>query len=364
MVDESKTRPIVVKKVVKGEAGHHGGSWKIAFADFMTAMFAIFLVLWLLLALDEDQRAGVGQYFRDPTAVHEPVSPDVIDFEGERRAPIDLEGMPIGDAREDWLTTEEMQQVAEDFQDAVLDDPDLDEYRDQILVDITEDGMRIQLVDEDGQPMFDVGSADPLPHTQEILSALAGALAEVPNPVSIAGHTDARPFPGDDYDNWSLSADRADAARRLLLAGGLPRERIGQVVGYADSMPFDPDNPRDPINRRISMVLMSPSAVEQITERERRAAEGQSIEMLPRRPRELLTPEERRRQEEIEEAAPPGAEAAPEGPDGGEELIEPDELPARGEAQEPEPETEEDGEAEGPEIEIPEPEGPEPLETW
>ncbi|ABM61020.1 flagellar motor protein MotB [Halorhodospira halophila] len=346
MVEENKTRPVVIKKVAKHGDDHHGGSWKIAFADFMTAMFAIFLVLWLLLALDDDQRQGIGQYFRDPQAAHPPASRDIIDFEGERRAPIDLSGLPMGQGG--FIPTEEMQELAEQFQDAVLDDPDLAEYADQILLEITDDGLRIQLVDHDGRPMFELGSADPREHTEEILRALARVLEDVPNPVSLSGHTDARPFARDDYDNWSLSTDRANAARLTLLDGGLPAERIGQVVGYADTVPFDPDDPRADINRRISVVLLSREAVQGIAERERRIdPDEQTLDALPRRPRELLTPEERRIEEgldEVEETVPETGDEAPEADDAAEEAPDDDEA--------------------APEVEMPDLEPPAEPETW
>ncbi|MFW6345441.1 MAG: flagellar motor protein MotB [Halomonas sp.] len=324
MVEENKTRPIVIKKVAKHEEGHHGGSWKIAFADFMTAMFAIFLVLWLLLALDDEQRAGIGQYFRDPSGVDASGSEDVIEFEGQRSDPIDLEGMPIGIGQEGWLEREELQEVAEAFQEEVLADPELSGYADQILLDITDDGLRIQLVDAQDEPMFELGSAEPREQTREILTALAQVLEDVPNPVSLAGHTDARRFTDEERDNWTLSAARANAARRTLLEGGLSAERIGQVVGYADTMPFDPEDPRAAVNRRISVVLMSRSAVEDIAERERRMDAGEhALDVLPRQPRELLTPEERRTRQEIDDSR--GQEA----PSGTGEQVEPEELPPR-----------------------------------
>ncbi|MCC3751494.1 MAG: OmpA family protein [Halorhodospira halophila] len=349
MVEENKTRPVVIKKVAKHGEEHHGGSWKIAFADFMTAMFAIFLVLWLLLALDDDQRKGIGQYFRDPQAAHPPAARDVIDFEGERRAPIDLEGMPLGEGG--FIRAEEMQDLAERFQDAVMDDPDLAEYADQIMLDITDDGLRIQLVDHDGRPMFELGSADPKDHTEEILRALAGVLEEVPNPVSLSGHTDARPFARDDYDNWSLSTDRAHSARQTLVDGGLPAGRIGQVVGYADTIPADPDDPRADINRRISVVLLSRAAVASIAERERRMdPDEHALDALPRRPRELLTPEERR----IEQGLDDVDETVPE-------VDEDEAAEADGEAEEA---PDDDGEEAGPEVEMPDLEPPAEPETW
>ncbi|WP_274522482.1 flagellar motor protein MotB [Halorhodospira halochloris] len=358
MVDENKTRPIVVKRVKKAEHGHHGGSWKIAFADFMTAMFAIFLVLWLLLALDDDQRRGIGQYFQDPTAFKDPASREVIDFEGERQAPIDLEGMPIG---RDWLETEEMRELAEDFHERVMGIPELEDYHDQILMDLTEDGLRIQLVDEEGRPMYESGSAQPEPHTQRILRALAEAFEGIPNPISISGHTDARPFVRDDYDNWFLSADRANEARVILRDAGLGSDRVAQVSGYADTIPFDREDPRSPVNRRISLTLLSPDAISRIAEREGSVGESLDMGQLEEGgPVDLLTPEERRERDEgaqlrreqpseVEDPEPeqeaedpePEREAEePEGePDGEDAEGEPRDLLTPEERRRPEPET-------------------------
>ncbi|MBK1725779.1 flagellar motor protein MotB [Halorhodospira neutriphila] len=303
MVDENKTRPIVIKRVKKGGGEHHGGSWKIAFADFMTAMFAIFLVLWLLLALDEQQRAGIGQYFRNPAAFEEKMnSSEVIDFEGQKSQPIDFEGLPVG--REGWVSSEEMEQLAAQFRRAIRNTPGLDEYREQIRMDITDDGLRVQLVDQDEQPLFELGSAALPAHTERILRELAEALQGVPNTLSIAGHTDARSFADQDYDNWSLSTDRANAARRTLREAGIPSKRIGQVVGYADTVPYNPDDPRAAVNRRISVVLLTPEAAQGIAEREVQgpsqqgigpgSGAGQGGGILPEgEGRQLLTPEER-----------------------------------------------------------------------
>lgn len=374
MADENKTRPIVIKRVKKGGGEHHGGSWKIAFADFMTAMFAIFLVLWLLLALEEQKRAGIGEYFRNPAAFKEKMnSSEVLDFEGQKSQPIEFEGLPVG--REGWASSEEMEGLAEEFRQAIRETPGLDEYREQIRMDVTDDGLRVQLVDQEDQPMFELGNAALPAHTERILRELAEALQGVPNTLSIAGHTDARSFADQDYDNWSLSSDRANAARQTLREAGITGERIGQVVGYADTVPFDPEDPRAAINRRISIVLLTPEAAQGIAERELQGPSLQGIdpggeagqeggappegEAPPESEgRQLLTPEERnfRERPPADGERPPadgapagdnaggsstGAQPAPSEPadQGGADGSEPQQLLEPDERQRPEPQT-------------------------
>ncbi len=312
MVDENKTRPIIIKRVKKHGEEHHGGSWKIAFADFMTALFAIMLVLWLLAAADEEARIAVGDYFRDPTLVERgPVGgvPTVIDLEGGADTPLEMGDIPI--TTEEWLDQEEMYDIADAVYDALTEEPGFDEHHDQITLDVTDDGLRIQLLDRENRPMFDLGSARLHDFAREILLRLGGVLGEVENPISISGHTDARAFVDrTDYDNWDLSTDRAHSARRVLLEAGLGGGRFGQIVGYADTVPFDGDDPYAAVNRRISILLMSRSAMEAIAERERMPDVDAGLERLEPDRIDLLTPEERL---EREQARPPReTEAVPE----------------------------------------------------
>ncbi len=319
MVDENKTRPIIIKRVKKHAHGHHGGSWKIAFADFMTALFAIMLVLWLLAAADEEARIAVGDYFRDPTLVERgPVGgmPTVIDLEGGADTPLQMGDIPI--TTTDWVSQDEMYEVAEAVYDALTEDPGFDDYHDQITMDVTDDGLRIQLVDRDGRPMFDLGSARLREFAREILLRMGGVLGGVENPISLSGHTDARGFVDrTDYDNWDLSTDRAHSARRVLLEAGVGADRFGQVVGYADTVPFDGDDPYAAVNRRISILLMSRAAVEAIADRERMPDLDAGLERLTPEVMDLLTPEERLEREQARplperEAPPPPEPVMPE----------------------------------------------------
>lgn len=340
MVDENKTRPIVIKKVKKSVHGHHGGSWKIAFADFMTAMFAVFLVLWLLEVLEEDQLQALGDYFRDPSVVEfEPGArrPEPVDLEGATREPIHLGDVPV--VTQDWQTREQLYDVSDEVFDAVTEAEELAEYRDQVTMEMTEDGLRIQLVDQEGRPMFERGSPELQPQARELLRVLTGVLKDIENPISVSGHTDAVGFARDDYDNWSLSTDRAHAARFAMMNADLPQDRFFQVVGYADAIPFDAEDPYAAVNRRISVLVMTHQALERIADRERGTGEEVGLERLERDPVELLTPEERRRRE-----APPGEEPPPEEEEQPGERIEetPEEAPAPDPGERFEPETPEE----------------------
>lgn len=279
---EDKTRPIIVKRIKKVQGGHHGGSWKVALADFMTAMFAMFLVLWLVTAMDESQRRGIADYFRNPTAIDGrsgPGQPSVLDFEGGTDLPIDMgpsqqqiaDGYDMLDVLDEWeqFQEEQLESLQADLEAAIEKSQALEPFKDQLLLDITPEGLRIQLVDKRNRPMFDLGSPVLRDYADSILRELAGVINRVPNRISIAGHTDAVGFSnGRDYDNWELSADRANAARRTLLAGGTEPGRIAQVVGLADTVLFDREDPYNPINRRISITVLKPDAEKAIFERE------------------------------------------------------------------------------------------------
>ncbi|WP_018866480.1 MULTISPECIES: flagellar motor protein MotB [unclassified Thioalkalivibrio] len=279
---EDKTQPIIVKKkVVQG--GHHGGAWKIAFADFTLAMMGFFLVMWLLVALDDDQRAGISEYFQNPSAfVGEAaapgqapgdgtgVDPSIIDFEGMPELIQDPEAMeaPTGIDEEtlDELAEARDREALETLQEALEEALDqsqaLEPFKDQLLLDLTPEGLRIQIIDRENRPMFDSASARPLDHADAILRELAGLINQVPNRVSITGHTDARPLLRPDYTNWELSADRANAARRALVAGGTESDQIARVVGLAASVPFNREDPEAAINRRITLIVLNQEAEE------------------------------------------------------------------------------------------------------
>jgi chemotaxis protein MotB len=311
-------RPIIVVKRHKRRShAHHGGAWKVAYADFVTAMMAFFLVMWLVTAVSKDQRAAIFDYFKNPSM--EPgrsakPAPGQMGPGGASTSPIDLHGgldsmrsqltpikeigateaakpqsvEPAKDAataqsQGQPLTEEEkkkiqeltlqaqqdaehkkLESLMEELRQAVEKSQALEPYKDQLLLDITPEGVRIQIVDAQNRPMFDVGSARLRDYTVAILKELAKYLATVSNRVSISGHTDIRPYPGNGgYSNWELSADRANAARRALIGGGLPDEKIARVVGLASSVLFDKAQPDNPINRRISIIVMTKQAEEE-----------------------------------------------------------------------------------------------------
>jgi chemotaxis protein MotB len=281
MAEDSNRPQIIVKKKKKGgHDGHHGGAWKVAYADFVTAMMAFFLLLWLISATTEEQKEGIADYFTPSTVTESKsgagkiLSGRTMSEDGaliSDRAPVGINmslPSPSGPANE-----EEVQELAEklaereqrSFEDAaeklkaaVAAVPELSELADQVLVDYTPEGMRIQLVDARENAMFKLGSAEPKDRTRELLALVARNIEDLPNKVAVKGHTDATPFSSrDDYSNWELSADRANASRRVLEGAGLDGERIGQVVGRAAQDPLLPDDPENARNRRISIVLLN-----------------------------------------------------------------------------------------------------------
>ncbi|NII72797.1 chemotaxis protein MotB [Dyella sp. SG562] len=286
MSEQGQLPPIVVRRVKRrGHGGHHGGAWKVAYADFVTAMMAFFLVMWLIGAGTREQRAAISEYFKNPnmtqgTATMAPpgqtgpggASTSMIKLGGAKdlaRAPggkaqggiaasVDPKEIEKEARRQERARLEDLMQQ---LQAAIQNSQALAPFKDQLLLDITPEGLRIQIVDKQNRPMFDIGSAQLRPYTMTILEELAGFIDRVPNRISLSGHTDDAPYNSDHrYSNWELSADRANAARRALLAGGLTEDKIARVVGLAASVPFDRSNPADPVNRRISIIVMNRQA--------------------------------------------------------------------------------------------------------
>jgi chemotaxis protein MotB len=296
---EAKARPIYVKRVKKVAAAHHGGAWKVAYADFVTAMMAFFLVMWLVTAVSKEQRAAIFDYFKNPSM--EPgrsvkpapgqmgpggASTAVINMGGGLDAPrstlkradaigatvmtspappIDLrsEEQKLAEAIElrKLLEKKQLDALMQDLKEAIAKSQALQPFKDQLLLDITPDGLRIQILDAQNRPMFDLGSARLKPYTDDILREVTRYLRTVPNRLSITGHTDTTPYAGiTGYTNWDLSTDRANAARRSMESAGLETERIARVVGLASSVLFDKENPRSAVNRRISIVVMTQQA--------------------------------------------------------------------------------------------------------
>ena len=282
--DSKKLQPIIVKKVKKGGHAHHGGAWKIAYADFVTAMMAFFLLMWLLGSTTEGDRKGIADYFSSPlkiallsggsgagdaSHVIKGGGTDLTrttgqvrrgDIEAERKT-INLQALKEQAAREEAANLEGLKQRIEQ---SVTNNPLLVQFRSQIRIDITQDGLRIQIVDEHNRPMFDSGSALVKEYMRTILREIGKVLSEVNNKVTLAGHTDAAPYSSGErgYSNWELSADRANASRRELVAGGLREGQVVRVLGLASSSLLDKDNPLNPINRRISIIVMNKDAEE------------------------------------------------------------------------------------------------------
>ena len=274
-------QPIIIKRVKRYSGGHHGGAWKIAFADFATAMMAFFLVLWLMSSATPEQLLAIAGYFKDPVGFSESGSPYVIDLGGSPemspdqtlnpevqstpspdRVPVDADQK---DAAAEQVEQDRLEMLLQELQTKINENPQLAKFKDQILFEITQDGLRIQITDAENRPMFDIGSAKLKPYFEDILLAMADTIKAVPNKVSISGHTDATPFVGNNgFGNWELSSGRANAARRALLAGGYPDQQVARVVGYASSALYDKEHPQNPINRRIDIVVMTKKAQQRI----------------------------------------------------------------------------------------------------
>ena len=233
-----RARPIIIKKkVVHG--GHHGGAWKVAYADFVTAMMALFIVLWLLSA-SKPVREAVAGYFKDPAGTADKI--------GSNR---DGQGGPM------VMGEDEMTKLKKELEKAIQGMPNFDALKNQIEITITAEGLRIELLETDKGTFFDLGNQEPNANGRELLGLLAHELGKLPHNVSIEGHTDSKPYAAGNrnYGNWELSADRANAARRLMLDKGLKPEQVSQVRGYADRMLRKPKDPLDPSNRRISVIV-------------------------------------------------------------------------------------------------------------
>ena len=279
-IDDSQ-RPIVIRRVKKTAGGHHGGAWKIAYADFVTAMMAFFLLMWLLGSTAKGDLQGIAEYFQTPLQVAltggsgsgdashviKGGGKDLTRLEGQvKRGEMEAPKRTINlRAAQQELARIEKQKLTElkgRLQASIETIPALNAFKNQLLIDITLDGLRIQIVDEQNRPMFAIGSAVLQPYTREILKEIAKVLNEVPNRISISGHTDAHPYSGGQrgYSNWELSADRANASRRELLTGGMDEAKIARVVGLSSSVLYDPQNPHNPINRRISIIVMNQRA--------------------------------------------------------------------------------------------------------
>jgi chemotaxis protein MotB len=284
--DAKKLQPIIIKRVKKGGHVAHGGAWKIAYADFVTAMMAFFLLMWLLGSTTEGDRKGISDYFQSPMKVALSGGPgagastsvitgggkDLTQQVGQTRRgdgqDVSAKKMSRAElkaevAKRDAKT---LAALSAKIAQAIASSPKLSEFSSQIKLEVTPDGLQIQIIDDQKRPMFDSGSAAVKPYMRDILREIGIVLADVENKVSMDGHTDRTPYgnAARGYSNWELSADRANAARRELVLAGMPEEKLVRVVGMASSLLLEPDNPFSPSNRRISILVMTKDAEERM----------------------------------------------------------------------------------------------------
>ena len=274
-------RPIVVKRIKKVAGGHHGGAWKIAYADFVTAMMAFFLLMWLLGSTAKGNLSGIVEYFQTPLKVamsggdgsgdsssvikgggKDLTLKDGQSKKGDIEAVKKTYNLQAAEAALAQVDAERLKGLKSKIEAVIESNPILKQFKKQLLLDITTEGLRIQIVDEKNRPMFALAKADLQPYTRDILHEIGLALNDVPNKISLSGHTDAAPYGsgGFGYSNWELSADRANASRRELIYGGMDETKVLRVVGLAASVLFDKSDPLNPINRRISIIVMNKKA--------------------------------------------------------------------------------------------------------
>ena len=277
MSDDSQ-QPIVVKRIKKMAGGAHGGAWKIAYADFVTAMMAFFLLMWLLGSTAKGDLQGIADYFQTPlkvamaggsgsgdsSSILQGGGQDLTRSTGQvkrgdieaKRSTINLQALKEDYERQE---KEKLSGLKDQITQMIEANVSLKQFKNQLLLDITDEGLRIQIVDEKSRPMFDSASSELKPYTREILRQIGRSLNGVENKISLSGHTDATPFPGgaQGFGNWELSANRANSSRRELVAGGMDDAKVIRVVGLASALPFDRTDPFSAINRRISIIVMN-----------------------------------------------------------------------------------------------------------
>ena len=284
--DSKKLQPIIIKRVKKGGHAAHGGAWKIAYADFVTAMMAFFLLMWLLGSTTDGDKKGISDYFQSPLKVAlqggngAGSSNSVItgggndltqsagqnkkgDSEDQKKKKASKDAARAEAAKKD---AKKLASISAKIASAISNNPKLAEFASQIKLEITPDGLQIQIVDDRKRPMFDSGSAIVKPYMRDILREIGVALLDVDNKISLDGHTDRQAYGGgaQGYSNWELSADRANATRRELMAAGMPEAKLARVVGMGASLPLDPSDPNGPTNRRISILVMTKEAEERL----------------------------------------------------------------------------------------------------
>ena len=285
MADDTQ-RPIIIKRIKKVAGGHHGGAWKIAYADFVTAMMAFFLLMWLLGSTTKGELQGISDYFRTPLKVAlsggsgsgdatSPLASGGGDMTRRDSMQMQRGALPEkkptikakdAQAELDRLEGQRLKSLKARLEAVIEANPVMRQYRDQLLIDITTEGLRVQIIDQLNRPMFDLGSAKLKPYARDILVGLAEPLNEVNNALSLTGHTDAKPYSSGErsYSNWELSADRANASRRVLVEGGIAEGKIKRVVGMSSAVLFEPNDPLSPVNRRIALIVMTRESEEKV----------------------------------------------------------------------------------------------------
>jgi len=285
---DKNLKPVIVvrRKKGRGHGGHHGGAWKIAYADFVTAMMAFFLLMWLLGSTTKGDLNGISEYFRTPlkvalaggsgsgdsSSVIKGGGTDLTRSAGQVKRgddPASQRAINLQAARADVKRqeTERLKQLRDRIEAAIEAKASLRALRGQLRIDITTEGLRVQMIDELSRPMFDTGSVALKSYTRELLRELAAAFNNIDNRISLAGHTDATPYASGErgYSNWELSTDRANASRRELVAAGVSEHKIVRVVGLGSSVPLIAGDPLAPANRRISIVVLNREAEEALT---------------------------------------------------------------------------------------------------
>lgn len=307
---EKTEQTIVVKRIKKVAGGAHGGSWKIAFADFALALMSFFLVLWLIESTTNLEKMAIAGYFSDPTnlgAVGDGGTPYVLDLQG-RPLNVTNQGMNLSLVRQDesplidsppelenpefvelarLRQIEAFERMRGELESEINLNQQFEWFQDSVSFMVTEEGLMVQIIDRDNRPLFESGQARLRPYAMEILWAMGRIFGTVPNKVSIFGHTDGVPFgTSDTYSNWELSSDRANAARRALFDGGVRAEQFAQIIGMADSVPLDAENPENPANRRIVIMILNEIAEARLNDQSEngRQAGTLSDELLPEAP--------------------------------------------------------------------------------
>lgn len=282
MADEG-LRPIIIKRIKKSGGGRHGGAWKIAYADFVTAMMAFFLLMWLLGSTTKGDLQGIAEYFKTPLKVamaggsgsgdsssliqgggRDLTQRDGQLKKGDNTVAKKTYNLKAAEAALERAEADRLKTLKQRIEQAIESNPLLKQYKNQLLLDITTEGLRIQIVDEQNRPMFALAKAELQPYTKIILHEIGRALNDVPNRISLSGHTDAALYSSGEkgYSNWELSADRANASRRALIVGGMDEAKVLRVVGLSSAVLFDKQNPLNPVNRRISIIVMNKKAEE------------------------------------------------------------------------------------------------------